>query len=593
MPRVPVYESDIQPRALPGYRQESVATPALLGGGSESLSNLGKGLVSAGIGIGAVAYDMQERENADKVFQAETKIKADYLSFEAQIREGRQGGFSKGITQDAHKWWDEQAKKHLETLDNEVQRKLFIRRTAPLRLSSLDSVSKFEAHQMEIAHDQSWRANKVASIDLAAAHADETTVATSTAEIKRLNAYQAARKGWTPEALKAANDEDITAMHQQVIQTLVKSNPAAAEAYFKAHKPEIRGSLRAELGDFAEKATAEALGVAAAGEIWADLGPQGDREASNLDKMEQKARDKFKNDPHVLKATIANLRERHQAFNTGRQERSYAMEATVNEAILKGATIAQVRQMPEFLRMAPEKARAIETFMENRAYTKAAREQSEETLRQTRLRHEGLDEALRLQDPDVLVKMTRAEVLAKLPVLGEFHTTNLVRMHDALTRSSEALAAARIDNNTFKAMAVNAGLNPNEKNLSEDDKDRLVRLRAAVDARLALAARQAGKPLTIEERTKVAQAAFDDVVRVPGFFSIQTYGTGKDLPASSLSPEERREAVVILPAGRVRIRDIPPLFVEQAEAALRQGNRPVTQKAVAEMWLLNRSKWRP
>jgi len=32
--------------------------------------------------------------------------------------------------------------------------------------------------------------------------------------------------------------------------------------------------------------------------------------------------------------------------------------------------------------------------------------------------------------------------------------------------------------------------------------------------------------------------------------------------------------------------------VDEAEASLLRAKRPVTQKAVAEMWLLNRSGWR-
>lgn len=135
-------------------------------------------------------------------------------------------------------------------------------------------------------------------------------------------------------------------------------------------------------------------------------------------------------------------------------------------------------------------------------------------------------------------------------------------------------------------MAINAGMNPNEKKQSEEDKDRLVQLRAAVDARLSLEARTKGRPLSPEERVRFAQQAFDDTVRIPGWF-----GRSTEMPASALTKAERDRAVVVLPRGSVRIKDIPAEFVDQAETALRNAGRPVTQKGVAEMWQLNRGTW--
>lgn len=586
MARVPVYEPLVESRPLPGFRQEAVVPPAY-----DGLAQVSKGLLDVGVGLAQVSYNMQERENADRVFQAETKWKAEYLDYQADIGKNRKGEFSKGVTSDTKKWWDESAKKHLAGVDNDVQRSVLVRRMAGVRLTSINSISDFEAKETEHSLDLSAAASKVGSIDLAAASADEATVQVSVAGIKRTNSFIAARKGLDPAVLARMNEEDITKLHQQVIQTLSVSNPLAAEAYFEAHKKEIRGSLRAEIGEFAVKATAESQGVAAAGKIWSSNGPASDKDAVNIDKMEDLAREQFKNNPFVLKATIANLRERSTALVAGRRERLDKLEATVNEAVLKGASIAQVRRMPEFFEMAPEKARAIETFMENRDYTNVARSDAEETKRQRKLRSAGLDEALTLSDPDELVKLSRKQVVNLLPKLGDELTTQLVSRHDSLTKSAEALQAARIDNNTFKALAIGAGLDPNEKNLSEDKKDRLVQLRAAVDARLSLEARTAGKPLSSEEKVKFARQAFDDTVRVPGFWSISSYGTGTDLPASALTKAERDKAFVALPGGRVRLKNIPPKFVDEAEASLAKAKRPVTQKAVAEMWLLNKDQW--
>lgn len=589
---VPKYEPSVEQAALPSFRQESVATPALLGGAADSLANASKGLQTAGQGVAAVAYHMQEKENADAVLQAETKWKTEYVEFQADIGKNRKGDFAKGVTEDTKRWWDESAKKHTEALANDVQRKLLINRMSAVRLNSFESVSKFEAAERERSLDLSATASKVASIDLAASSGDPASVEVALRDIAKINAFTAARKGITdPTVLEAMRIEDTTKLHKQVIQTLVKKNPMAAKAYFEQYKDQIRGSERAEVGEFADKATAESIGVATAGEIWAASGPKGDKDAANLDVLEQQARDKFKDDPFALKATISNLRERYQAFNTGRRERQDNIENAVNSALLRGASMTQVRAMPEFLQMAPEKARAIETFMENRAYTRAARADAEESRAQRRLRREGISKTLELSDPDVLVSLTRKQVENLLPVIGEENTILLVNRHDQLTKSSEALSAARLDNNTFKAMLKESGMDANPKADSEEE-TRVFNLRRAVDARLSMEARAKGRPLTPEERVKHAQAAFDDTVRVPGFFGYRV-GSGTERPASALTKDERTKAFVISDRGeRVRIKDIPPAFIDEAEQSLSAAGRPITQKSVAEMWLLNRGTWR-
>jgi len=599
MPKVPVYESQVEPRPLPGYRQESVATPALLGGAGDRLAQVSKGVLDAGIGLAAVAYNMQERENADMVFQGETKWKADYLEYQADVGKNRKGDFSKGVTTDTKKWWDESAKKHLEAMGNDVQRQVLLKRMASVRLNSMHSMSEFEAKETEHSMDMSAAASKVASIDLAAAAADEATVQVSIADIKKTNAFIAARKGITnPKTLAAQNDEDITKLHQQVIQTLAAKNPAAAKAYFDKHESEIRGSLRAEIGKFAETATAESVGDAVAAAVWSKFKPENSIDPVKSSDAEDviRADSSVKNNPTALKAALAGFEHRVRALETQRRAESASAIARVEELVIKGVRGPTLTGSPAFtalLAKDPKAANHVRMAARNEEYADIVRAEAEERRTEAQLNRAGLDAMLELSDPDVLAKKTRDELLALRSDIGTQNTIALVKAHDALTKSAEALAAARIDNNTFKALAIAADLDPNEKGMSEAKKDRLVMLRAAVDARLALAARQAGKPLAPDERVKVAQAAFDDTVRVPGFFSAFTYGMGADLPASSLTQSERDKAVVVLPAGRVRVKDIPPLFVEQSEVALKKANRPVTQKAVAEMWLLNKDQWKP
>src|SRR5258706_9122182 len=97
--QVPTYDNpEARPAPLPGARVESIATPGLLDAGATDQLAFGKSLQTAGAGLAAVAYDMQQRENADAVFKTEAQDKADYIAYEQEARTNRQGAYAKGVT---------------------------------------------------------------------------------------------------------------------------------------------------------------------------------------------------------------------------------------------------------------------------------------------------------------------------------------------------------------------------------------------------------------------------------------------------------------------------------------------------------------
>jgi hypothetical protein len=65
----------------------------------------------------------------------------------------------------------------------------------------------------------------------AAANATPENVDAARLELERLNAYQARRKGWDGAAPQAELLRDSTELHGRVIQSLVRADPIAAQAY--------------------------------------------------------------------------------------------------------------------------------------------------------------------------------------------------------------------------------------------------------------------------------------------------------------------------------------------------------------------------
>lgn len=246
--KVPTYDTfEVTPKALPGVSQataSTVASPGLFDAGAKQISDAGKGLLKAGGDLNDVAVNMQDRENADMVFRAETAAKNNYLEFLNSVRQ-RRGQNAWGVTRDAGKWWDEQTTKQSEDLQNDVQRQLFQQKMATLRTQSLGNISFYETDQRRKSLADSAQASIVGSINMAAASPNDTAIVLGAKSdiLKRLQVLGKIN-GWSPELYAAKKSEYITDLHKQVFQSMVDSDPAEARAYYEMHKDEIAGSAR-------------------------------------------------------------------------------------------------------------------------------------------------------------------------------------------------------------------------------------------------------------------------------------------------------------------------------------------------------------
>lgn len=261
MPRVPTYDTaQVESRALPGVRESSVVSPALLGAGAAQETEMGKGLLQAGTGIGAVGGALQDRENADMLFRAETSLKDEYVKHEATIRE-RKGQNAWGATKDTDQWFTDQEKKHADILENDTQRRLFNQSLTKLRSAALGSVSQHEAMERRRSLEESAQASIVGSINLAAGAAGGMQLGPTLAAegnaipgsdpisgikadiLKRVQVISDLN-GWLPERKALEEGKYLTSLHAQVLQSLTVSNPSKAQEYYKTYKNEINGSER-------------------------------------------------------------------------------------------------------------------------------------------------------------------------------------------------------------------------------------------------------------------------------------------------------------------------------------------------------------
>src|SRR5690606_30814313 len=112
-------------------------TAAQLGANARPTGGLvGEGMKSAGADLMKVGLDMQAREDADMIFRAEVLLK-EKLRGESEKWSSRRGVQAWNVTKDATGWWDSEAVKAAEGL-NERQRVAFDQTLARMRGISLD-----------------------------------------------------------------------------------------------------------------------------------------------------------------------------------------------------------------------------------------------------------------------------------------------------------------------------------------------------------------------------------------------------------------------------------------------------------------------
>lgn len=345
MPRIPTYDTpQVDARALPGARQSSIASPSLFGAAAEQQVTLGKGLLNAGGQLSEVANRMQDRENADMLFRAETALKDEYLKFESDVRQ-RKGQNAWGATQDAEKWFSDQEKKHAEILENDVQRKLFGQSLTKLRQSALGSISQHEAAERQRSLEESSRSSIATTISLAAAQAAEgfSDSKTNTGPVQKTldeNGNQVATapsvdvgynplagyksdilkrvqvlanlNGWGEERRAAEEQMHLTNFHKQVIQNLVDRSPGEARKYFEANKEEINGAEYDAINRMTKISEAKQAGFEFAER------PDIRGLATDQDRITA-ARDFYKDDPEKREAAIAEIKTRSNEYSAMRE----------------------------------------------------------------------------------------------------------------------------------------------------------------------------------------------------------------------------------------------------------------------------------
>lgn len=238
IPEAPV-EGTVRLQARPDARYQSGATPGLLGGAADPLIQAGTGLIKGGNEMAEAVAKIQERDDLDASFKAEAQAKDAYLKYQADVQANRRGDGAKGVVQDTDKWFKDTSDNLLKGLANDRQRQVVAKSLAQLRLTGLGQMADYEFKQGEVAFQANAEANKAKSIEMAGR--DPTNALKYIDDVMQVNRATALHLGLKdPAVLEAMNLKDTTAIHSNIIKTMVDANDStAAKAYFEANKGQI------------------------------------------------------------------------------------------------------------------------------------------------------------------------------------------------------------------------------------------------------------------------------------------------------------------------------------------------------------------
>lgn len=299
---------------------------------AKTLQQVGQNLGVASDNLNAITIDMQIRENSDRVLQAEVALKDAERAFLSEMN-NRKGADAFGVTEDAEKWWQENAQKIGGTLKNEMQRQMFDEIAQSRRQLSLNSVSGYEAGERRNSFNNSAKA----LIETSIAAASEAAFNPSAIEFEKARILEtigdlADSNGWTPEIVKAESEAAMTAMHGAVVTSLMAKTPLAAQEYFKNNRDEISGKARAAMEVQIEAAVVDEKGFNKANAIFDD--------ESSFDEAVKEVR-KIK-DKDLQKATRDHLRLMYADEVAARQENERTASDDAWKIMASGRNISNI-----------------------------------------------------------------------------------------------------------------------------------------------------------------------------------------------------------------------------------------------------------
>lgn len=576
MPQIPVYEG---PQVGLKPLQYDQASADMLGAQrGKEIANAGAGLMNAGQALDKI----NEREIQTQVFTAEAKAKEAYIAWAQDAAKNRQGEAAKGLVKDASDWWANAATEYGKDLNPMAQRMLG-KSLATQALAAKQTMGTFENAQLESALQTSLKLTTKTSVDSAVANPSDDNVATQAKNI--FAAWDKVRNRFTTEEeFQAAVRGELSQMHQAVFNKLFVDDPTAAKVYYETNQKQISGAIKDNILTRLKAGLADVEGGSFTREVFStEMQGKGLNDAIPYDAMDAKLVDKFGNEPEKLKAARVELDRQVAMRNKTQSEVNAGAIEGVYGQLNKNVPLSTVMRSSAWAALPAQTQRTIQQTVEDRWHALQTRDVEDRARKLRVLEMDAAPEMLRLSQPEILSKMSRADIVNKMPELGPANTTHLLNTWQQYQSNQAKLSQATVDNDMFKSILAGAGIDPNPKTGNKEGAKRVLDLRTQVEMTLGQMQQGQKREFTATEKQKVVQDLVNAEVLRPGFL----YGTNSE-KVVDLKPGAMNTASVNLsvdgkqqPFALNRIPSDQYAAVEKQ--LIREGTAP-TPAAVAQAW---------
>lgn len=588
MPRVPSYDG-LQVGLRPEAPRPVGPTPGDLV--AEQIQRGGRALSAGGAALSRIALDELDQANQVRVSDAMNQAiaarlrlthdkEAGYAGLQGRAALDRPDG--KPLDEEYTGRLQEEVGRIADSLGNDAQKRAFNLQSGQMLVQFRGQVQQHLATESkQFALSTQAGTVKVATDQMALDWQSPDALAQGQQAIKAAVAEAGRLQGLSPAETLAKTVEALSPAHAAVVASALQDGRTDyAKAYMEKVSAELTPQARLQLQEHLKATDAAQVAMAAAGDIWGTLGPKADGQPVELDKMEAAARERYAGDPAKSKATIAELRERASAFNASEKERTAGNVNAVMLAYSHGAGLAKLTAMPQFLALPGEQQNQIRQHVSDRQHMLWARSIEDQNRDEAQMAKRAFPAFLQYSDPAVLGSMSRAQVTALQPVLGNDLTNHLAQKWDGLQKREGKLAAS-MDQQDFEHLADQMGLKPYDKDNTEDHKRQLGELKFRVEQLIDQAQGAKKAPLERQEKMELMRQEMARQVAVPTWFGLGS----KQVPVIQLTPDQA--ASVAVPLGdRAQIVEALRLMSQ------RQPNNPAfapTEDNVRRLYLLRQS----
>lgn len=592
MATVPTYRGpQVRSSALQGGMQTGASNDNAFGGPqARQLAAAGKGLEQIADGIDRFA----EKQSLEKAFQVENKLAEEFKLFEEQQLPNRQGEKAVGYRAEVEAWWDEKRSTLGEQLDPRTQKAL-TKSLGRMRLQATGRAGSFEMEQGERIGQLNYEtlvtreAREAAAFGVAG---NDAELNTSINKITGAARAYLVRKGVPSEAIDEEVRKRVGTVHAEVVVGLLQTDPKRAKEYFE--RPGVAESFnRGQRAEMSEKLTRQVdgeEGASGARDVFkGQMSGKGYHEAVPYDQMDAELVKRYEKKPDALKAARQELDRSVSLWNKTQSERQAGGVQGAYDALTKGASLRQIQATPAWEMMSPQQRDAFGEMLTNRARASQLHsiQDRERAERDEELR--TVEAALVYSDPANLSKLTRSEVQALRPVLGDKNYTKVAKAWTDYQQDQVKLSNAKFDNDMFNDVLLGAGYDPKPKAGKKDDAALVMRARDAIDTAIGTKQKAVGRELTAQEKRVVAQ----ETVTAQVLIEKPWYRSDKATPLFAADPKEMAEKGYILvgPKGKdkLRVSDVPPQDFADVKRFLRERGQPADDVSVMRRWYAHTS----